>query len=121
MADERNFSLKIKRDGAEDKWLRSQANGTASLISLIQMAIEQFGNKDINELLRVTSIKKGFVRFSVDDAVKEEIHTSSTKIESNLHENEKSHNVETNKKENKPTEFERVLDPDKILKNPKLS
>ena len=68
MTDVRTFNLKVKRDSVEDKWLRQQANGTASLTSLIQMAIEQFGYEDIDKLLKTASIKNGLVKLSNAEA-----------------------------------------------------
>lgn len=121
---ERSFTLKIKRDGNEDKWLRVQSNGTASLISLIQLAIEQFGYEDLDKMLRATSIKSGLVKFSVEEVEKQKTKQAtdnnvSKKTTPSLETKElnsmpKAKKTTKNYSENKPS-------PDDILKDKGLS
>ncbi|MTE03598.1 MULTISPECIES: hypothetical protein [Lactobacillus] len=121
---ERSFTLKIKRDGNEDKWLRVQSNGTASLISLIQLAIEQFGYEDLDKMLRATSIKSGLVKFSVEEVEKQKTkqatdnnvskNTTPSLETKELNSMPKAKKTTKNYSENKPS-------PDDILKDKGLS
>lgn len=130
MTDVRTFTLKVKRDSVEDKWLRQQANGTASLTSLIQMAIEQFGYEDIDKLLKTASIKNGLVKLSIGDVENITDKNSDDKENEIVNEIEKHKTVEDSKlkeekeekkKDKNSAKVEKSSSPDEILNDPGLS
>lgn len=121
---ERSFTLKIKRDGNEDKWLRVQSNGTASLISLIQLAIEQFGYEDLDKMLRATSIKSGLVKFSVEEVEKQKTkQATDNNVSKNTTPSLETKELNSMPKAKKTTKnySENKLSPDDILKDKGLS
>lgn len=127
MTDVRTFTLKVKRDSVEDKWLRQQANGTASLTSLIQMAIEQFGYEDIDKLLKTASIKNGLVKLSIGEVENITDKNSDDKENKIVNEIEKHKTVEDSKlkeekkKDKNSAKVEKSSSPDEILNDPGLS
>lgn len=127
MTDVRTFTLKVKRDSVEDKWLRQQANGTASLTSLIQMAIEQFGYEDIDKLLKTASIKNGLVKLSIGEVENITDKNSDDKENEIVNEIEKHKTVEDSKlkeekkKDKNSAKVEKSSSPDEILNDPGLS
>ncbi len=127
MTDVRTFTLKVKRDSVEDKWLRQQANGTASLTSLIQMAIEQFGYEDIDKLLKTASIKNGLVKLSIGEVENITDKNSDDNENEIVNEIEKHETVEDSKvkeekkKDKNSAKVEKDPSPDEILNNPGLS
>ncbi|WP_300955992.1 hypothetical protein [Lactobacillus hominis] len=127
MTDVRTFTLKVKRDSVEDKWLRQQANGTASLTSLIQMAIEQFGYEDIDKLLKTASIKNGIVKLSNAEAENITDKNSDDKENEIVNKIEKHKTVEDSKlkeekkKDKNSAKVEKSPSSDEILNDPGLS
>ncbi len=127
MTDVRTFNLKVKRDSVEDKWLRQQANGTASLTSLIQMAIEQFGYEDIDKLLKTASIKNGLVKLSNAEAENITDKNSDDKENEIVNKIEKHKTVEDSKlkeekkKDKNSAKVEKSPSSDEILNDPGLS
>ncbi|WP_301052022.1 hypothetical protein [Lactobacillus hominis] len=127
MTDVRTFTLKVKRDSVEDKWLRQQANGTASLTSLIQMAIEQFGYEDIDKLLKTASIKNGLVKLSNAEAENITDKNSDDKENEIVNKIEKHKTVEDSKlkeekkKDKNSAKVEKSPSSDEILNDPGLS